>query len=323
METLRPTSSRPRIRLVPLRRGLGMGLVAVAMLAAAVNYGNNLIFFLAFMLLALMVNSIWQARRLIRPVRVSTQGPAMRAAGEPGTWVVELESPVAVPALQLATATGETDPVLVSLPVGGMTRAEITLPPAPRGYLPLPPLMLRTHYPLGLWLAERAVEPDIGQWVHPAPVEGPAPLTVEEEPESGTRATEEGDPTRLRAYQPGDPVRHIVFRHYAKTGRLVSRRPEGEPVGAEPVSIDYEQFHGSREQRLSRMTALLFRHVREGRPWRLLLPGHPPVTGSTAPGAGDSARRQALQLLARFGRQRDAEGYDAAPGWDESLWGAG
>jgi uncharacterized protein (DUF58 family) len=323
MDALDPTSSRPRIRLVPFRRGLGMGLVVVAMLAAAINYGNNLIFFLAFMLLALMVNSIWQARRLIRPVRVSTQGPAMRAAGETGTWLVELESPDAIPALQLATANGETDPVLVSLPAGGVTRAEITLPPAPRGYLPLPPLMLRTHYPLGLWQAERAIEPDIGQWVHPAPREGPAPLTAEEEPESGTHVADEGDPTRLRAYQPGDPVRHIVFRHYAKTGRLVSRRPEGEPVDTEPVSIDYEQFRGSCEQRLSRMTALLFRHVREGRPWRLLLPGHPPVAGSAGPGGGDGARRQALQLLTRFGRQRDAQGYDAAPVRDESLRGEG
>ena len=321
MEADRHASSRPRIRLIPLRRGLGMGLVAVAMLAAAINYGNNLIFFLAFMLLALMVNAIWQARRLIRPVRVSTQGPAMRAVGEPGRWVVELESPVAVPALELATATGESDPVLVSLPAGRPTRAELTLPPSPRGYLPLPPLVIRTHYPLGLWLAERGIDADVGQWVHPAPMEGPTAPTAAEEPESGTRATEEGDPTRLRAYQPGDPVRHIVFRHYAKTGRLVSRRPEGEPADTEPVVIDYERFRGSREQRLSAMTALLLRHLREGRPWQLRLPGHPPVAGSAGAAGGDSTRRQALQLLARFGRQRDALGYDAVAGWDESLWG--
>lgn len=323
MDALDPTSSRPRIRLLPLRRGLGMGLVTVAMLAAAVNYGNNLIFFLAFMLLALMVNGIWQARRLIRPVQVATQGPAMRAAGKPGRWVIELRSPLAVPSLQLATAGGETDPVVVSLPAGGVGRAELALPPAPRGYLPLPALILRTHYPLGLWLAECVVQPEIGQWIHPAPVEDPAPPTAEEEPDSGRRATEEGDPTRLRAYQPGDPVRHIVFRHYAKTGRLVSRRPEGEPADAEPVTIDYERFIGSRERRLSSMTAALFRHEREGRPWRLLLPGHPPLTGGAGSGGGDGARRLALQRLARFGRRRDAEGYDAVPEWDESLWKAG
>lgn len=313
--------SPTRVRLVPLRRGLGMGLVAVVMVGVASNYGNNLIFFLAFMLMALMVNSIWQARRLLRPVRLSTQGPTMRPAGEPGRWTVELESPVAVPALQLSTVDEETEPVLVSLAAGQVVRAELTLPPAPRGYLPLPALVLRTHYPLGLWLAERQVDPGIGQWVHPAVIEGDAAAVTEDEPESGTRATAEGDPTRLRPYQPGDPVRHIVFRHYAKTGRLVSRRPEGEQSVTEPVVIDYEQFRGSREQRLAAMTALLLRHQREGRPWRLQLPGEPPVTGTAGAAGGDGARRQALKLLARFGRRPDADGFDAVPAWDDSLWG--
>jgi len=313
--------SPARVRLVPLRRGLGMGLVAVVMVGVASNYGNNLIFFLAFMLMALMVNSIWQARRLLRPVRLSTPGPSMRAAGEPGQWTVELASSVSVPALQLSTADDETEPVLVSLEAGQVVHVELTLPPSPRGYLPLPTLVLRTHYPLGLWLAERKIEPGIGQWVHPAAIEGNASAAVEKEPESGTRVTEEGDPTRLRPYQPGDPVRHIVFRHYAKTGRLVSRRTEGEQSEAEPVVIDYERFRGPREQRLAGMTALLFRHAREGRPWRLLLPGEPPVTGATRAQGGDSARRQALKKLARFGRQPDADGYDAVPDWDASLRG--
>jgi len=298
-----------------------MGLVAVVMVGVASNYGNNLIFFLAFMLMALMVNSIWQARRLLRPVRLTTQGPSMRAAGEPGRWIVELESPLAVPALQLSTDDGETDPVPVSLDAGKVVRAELTLPPAPRGYLPLPPLVLRTHYPLGLWLVERAFPPDIGQWVHPAPLEGATSTVAVEEPEGGTRAADEGDPTRLRAYQPGDPVRHIVFRHYAKTGRLVSRRPEGEQAQAEPAVIDYERFRGGREERLSAMTALLLRYVREGRPWRLVLPAQPAVSGAAAAPGGDAARRQALRQLARYGRTTDADGFDVVPFRDDSLWG--
>ena len=301
-----------RIQVRPRRWGMGMAVVALAMLVAAINYGNNLIFLLAFLLIALMINGIWQGYRLLRHVTATTRGPAMRPAHTPGRWTVELESRLPLPSLAVQVDLPDSEPVHVSMAPGRTTRAELALPPGPRGYLPLPSLILGTHYPLGLWSVERRVELPVGQWIHPAPLEAAEPPVEQATPENGTRALDEGDPTRLRAYQPGDPVRHIVFRHYAKSGRLVTRRPEGETVATRPTILDYERFRGGREQRLSAMTYLLLRHSAEGRSWRLLLPGQPPIE---APAGGNdaSARRQALRQLARFERPRDAEGFDAVP----------
>ncbi|WP_372591453.1 DUF58 domain-containing protein [Guyparkeria sp.] len=299
-----------RIHVRPRRWGLGMAVVALAMLAAAINYGNNLIFLLAFLLIALMINGVWQGQRLLRPVTVTTQGPSMRPAHTPGRWMVDVDSRLPLPSLALRVAAPDSEPVYLSVGPGRTTRAELALPPAPRGYLPLPTLILGTHYPLGLWTVERRVELPLGQWIHPAPLETAVPPVQQEAPDNGTQALDEGDPTRLRAYQPGDPVRHIVFRHYAKSGRLVTRRPEGETVTTRPTILDYERFRGGREQRLSAMTFLLLQHSAERRPWRLVLPGQPPIE-APATGSDASARRRALQQLARFERSRDAEGFDA------------
>ena len=292
--------------------------VTAAMLVAAINYGNNLIFLLAFAMLALIVNSAWQGWRALGSLRIVPLSPDMRPAGTTGHWPLQLSSRPGLPAVGLSLDDDSVTPV--SLPPGETTTVMLALPPAPRGYLPLPEVTIISRFPLGLWEIERRAIPDIGQWLYPAPVEGhshevrPADSTT-----IGSRHEPDGDPTHLRAYQPGDPLRRIVFRHYAKTGRLVSRQTEGEAPPREPTIIDYDRYLGPRETRLSAMTARLIQLADAGEPWGIRLPGARPIS---AGGNGDEARRarrDALRQLARFGRPRDAGGFDHVPLGTEEL----
>lgn len=301
----------------PRRFGLGLLAITVAMLLAAINYGNNLIFLLAFVVIALMVNSAWQGWRLLKHLRVIGAHAPIRPAYETGELLVDLESRLDLPAVEITCLDGpsthsfgkESETKAVVLNPGHTTRVAVSLDPAPRGYLPLPDILLSTHYPLGLWTIRQRVSLPAGQWLHPAPVEGRHWPHEARQSDSGGSIQTDGDPTRLRAYQPGDPFRHIVFRHFAKTGKLVSRTPEGVPATVRPAVIDYDDFQGTREQRLSAITALLLEHVAHGRPWQLILPGEPPI--ESWPGSDQrQARRRALQRLARFGRLVDADGFD-------------
>lgn len=299
------------LRIRPRRFGLGVLAVTVAMLLAAINYGNNLIFLLAFVMLALMINSAWQGWRALASVQIQALPPSMRSANTRGELTVNLVSRPGLPALQLSLG-GNLPAVTTILSPRERTSTQINLPAAPRGYLPLPAVTLRTGYPLGLWRVERHYRPGIGQWLHPAPVEGPrqdaSPGHVSD---SGSHDATAGDPTRLRDYQPGDPLRGIVFRHYAKTGRLVSRQAESEPHPVEPTVINYDHYLGSRETRLSAMTQRLLALSQANEPWTLCLPDHPPVGATGVDDAGQL--RQALRLLARAGRLRDADGFDLLP----------
>jgi len=306
-QTLSPLQIRPR------RFGLGLAIITVAMLLAAINYGNNLIFLIAFMMIALMINSAWQGWRALSAVRVRVIPPGMRAAGEAGTVSIEFTSHATVPPLRVDAGLEETvEHTALSPP--GSTIASMTLPGEPRGYLPLPEITLETPYPLGLWTVRRRFSPGIGQWVHPAPIEGIDQGQRTESDDPGDQASLEGDPTRLRSYHPGDPIRHVVFRHYAKTGQLLTRHPEADSERPDPELVDYEAFVGPRETRLSAMTERLMDLKRAQRPWVLRLPGEDDLDASAT--TNPAQRYQtALQRLARFGRQRDDQGFDhVAPG---------
>jgi hypothetical protein len=78
-----PVSSSLQIR--PRRFALGLAVITGAMLLAAINYGNNLIFLIAFMMIALMVNSAWQGWRALSAVTARVIPPEMRPAGTPGS----------------------------------------------------------------------------------------------------------------------------------------------------------------------------------------------------------------------------------------------
>ena len=311
------TLTKARIR--PRRFGLGVGAVTAAMLLAAINYGNNLIFLLAFAMVALILNSAWQGWRALKAVRIQPLPPAMRPAGSLGEWPLRLVSRPGLPAVEVGIE-GEAAAVAVTLPADEPVTVMLDLPPAPRGYLPLPEVTLATRFPLGLWVIERRLAPATGQWVYPAPIEGPSHENrPEADSDTGSRPDPGGDPTHLRAYQPGDPMRRIVFRHYAKTGRLVSRQTEGEPRPVEPTIIDYDRYRGDRETRLSAMTDRLLSLAEAGEPWTLRLPGSPAVSASGTERETGQARQRALRLLARFGRSRDPDGFDHVPPGTEEL----
>ncbi|HER35228.1 MAG: DUF58 domain-containing protein [Halothiobacillaceae bacterium] len=291
--------------------------ITVAMLVAAINYGNNLIFLFAFATLALIVNSAWQGWRALGSLRIEPLPPAMRPAGSAGDWPLRLSGRPAGPGLPAVGLSIDDSTVELSLPPGDERTAWLTLPPAPRGYLAMPTVRVFSRFPLGLWEIEYRLVPQVGQWLHPAPLEGMNPSDPVEESSTNGQLCGDGDPTHLRAYQPGDPLRRIVFRHYAKTGRLVSRHTEAVAATEKPTIIDYERYRGDREIRLSAMTARLIERADAGRPWALHLPGNPTITSDGGPTA-QRAYRQALCELARFGRPRDAAGFDRLPSIHEA-----
>lgn len=304
-----PLPSSLQIR--PRRFALGLAVITAAMLLAAINYGNNLIFLIAFMMIALMINSAWQGWRALSAVTARVMPPEMRPAGAPGSFAIELGTPNrALPPLVVDAGTDRVEPT--SATAGNRTTLSLDLPGEPRGYLPLPEITLETPYPLGLWRISRRLSPAIGQWVYPSPEPGEQRGERHSNEASGTQPAMEGDPTRLRGYHPGDPIRHVVFRHYAKSGQLLTRHPESDEEQPDPERIDYAAFVGPREVRLSAMTERLMELERVRRPWVLLLPGKEAIRADSSTNRA-GRYRAALQQLARFERPRDPQGFDHVP----------
>lgn len=290
------TSSK--IRLRPNKIGFGFIALSIAMLLAAINYGNNLVFFISFLLLALMGNSAWQTRRYLKSCAIAPLTPPPRFEGEKGIWPVQIESRLNNPSI-LAQA-GHAEPLTLNLTAGQRVRIELPLTPMPRGRHTTPAVILSTRYPIGLWTAQtHCPSTPHWEWVYPKPL-GEAPLPTNVQPAHAKDADvslQSGDDQfdHLRAYAPGDALSRIAFKHYARSGQLVTQHWQSSETKHDEIILDYNQLTGSTEVRLQQLARWVLSLGADHRPFTLKLPGE-----ADRHGAGSSHVTRCLEALTLF-----------------------
>jgi len=285
-----------RISLKPTRLALMFALLFLVMLGAAINYGNNLSFVVAFTLIGIGINAAWQTRRQLTDLTLTTQPPAPRHAGEPGQLKLTLRAiDRPRPGLYLAA---DDNPIALALEAEQETPVSLSLRPRKRGRHQLPPIELETSHPLGLWQARLEIIPTDPQWVYPRPAgDQPLPPPIEEGADTNLHRPGDEDFHSLRDYQPGDPLARIAFKRSAiRDGKLLTKTFMGQPGGGQVLDLNYQHAEGDPEQRLSQLTRWLLQAEQTGQPWQLTLPGQVPDLTSLAP----TARRRALEKLALY-----------------------
>ncbi|MHB8920000.1 MAG: DUF58 domain-containing protein [Halothiobacillus sp.] len=284
--------------LKPNKIGVGFIILAIAMLLAAINYGNNLVFFISFLLIALMGNSAWQTHRQLKGCDIAVRSIAARYAPRPGSWAIKLDSKLQNPAITLCTEGAE--PLVLAVSAGKSILVNLPLPALPRGRHPAPTIILSTHYPIGLWTAEKCWNfPTHPQWVYPEP-RGDAPLphsvhpTGKAEPQAALFGGDEYF-DHLRAYVAGDNLSRIAFKHFAKTGQLVTQHWENEHRNSGEIRIDFNELSGNLEEKLQQITQWILWLSAKQTPFTLLLPGQAEMSGTDA-----THQKNCLEALASF-----------------------
>ena len=291
--------NKGRIHLRPKRLGAGFLLLCVLMLLAAINYGNNLVYLTSFLLFSLLVNSGWQTRRQLDRIEMRALPPRPRHAGQTGTLPLTLHADSDRPGMRIALHQMPTDPPDGSLRefamVAGLPhKTTLALPRAPRGHHLLPALVLSTDYPLGLWEARRIDQPLAQAWVYPRSAgDQPLPSPDAAGNTARSRRTGEDELNDLRRYVPGDPLSHLAFKHFARTGELVTKRFAGQSGDQGSVTLDFDQLSGDPEARLAQLTQWVGQLDFADRPFALVLPDQ-----RLASGQGARHCRLALEALA-------------------------
>ena len=75
-------ATTPRLRLRPTASGVVSFLLALVILAAALNTGNNLLYLLTGLIVAALPVSLWLSRRSLRALRAELLLPGEVTAGE-------------------------------------------------------------------------------------------------------------------------------------------------------------------------------------------------------------------------------------------------
>lgn len=292
-EPLPVTLDRHRIYVLPTGFGLFFGVLLAVMLVGALNYNNNPALLLALVLASTALASALHAHLQLSGLCLQALSAEPVAAGTPMRLRLALARDDRRPRRGLLLEHDAAS-AHANLQLEQQVETDLWLPTQQRGWLPLQRIRLSTTQPLGLVRAWSWIWPATPLLVYPAPERNAPPLPDAGDASARPRPDPLGDDLhQLRRYRQGDARRNIAWKHSAGRAGLLVR--EHERATGTDVVLDWHALARlPHEQRIARLARWVDEAEREGRRYRLLLPGQP----AFGPALGDAHRHRCLRALA-------------------------
>jgi uncharacterized protein (DUF58 family) len=294
-EALPAEFDRRRIYVLPTRFGLFFGVLLLVMLAGALNYNNNPALLLGLLLAGAGLASLVAAQLQVAGLRITAVDAPPVPAGTPLQVRVHAQAPGTRVrrGLRVEDESAPDRAAVLNLDEGD-GQAQLAFDTRRRGWFDLPRLRISTTRPLGLARVWAFVWPEEPLLVYPAPEANGPPLPEGAGELAQTRLHPSGDDVHhLRPYRAGDARRAIAWKHSARRDTLLVREYE-QPLGTEVV-LDWQRAGPLPvESRIARLARWIDEAERDGRRYRLVLPGHPDF----GPDHGTEHRHACLRALA-------------------------
>jgi uncharacterized protein (DUF58 family) len=220
-------------------------LFSLAVGAAAINTGNNLLYLILGLLLGLIVVSGFLSDSGLWGLGIAFHLQGTAYAGEPAGFELELEKTWFPSVMTWITAFwndgGETAALAPWVPAHGRARLLLTMTPRRRGRLQLTRMRYASRFPFGLF-EKFHTEHRREEWiVYPArvPVDAAALQTMQAGDQTpNARRAGNGDlPYLLRDYREGDSLRRIQWKISAKRGQWTVQDMEAESVVSDWLTV--------------------------------------------------------------------------------------
>ncbi|MGE5189735.1 MAG: DUF58 domain-containing protein [Gemmatimonadota bacterium] len=253
-------------------------LITVAVGAAAINTGNNMLYLALSMNLSLVILSGVLSEWCLRGLSVRVRHAAEAFASRDSLLAVTCASGARrFPSLNVScTLSIDGSPCAVrfpEVPAGGSVTRVVPWRPARRGAVSGASGAVSTLFPFSLFEKSADIAGDVRLVVYPRPAEEDRPATSDGD--AGDAIASAGRPgpaiRGVRAHLPADPVRDIHWKASARLGRLMVKERERESVPVAELRLEVPAPPPDFERALSRTCARVLRCEREGRPYRLLL----------------------------------------------------
>jgi uncharacterized protein (DUF58 family) len=298
---------RLRFRLRPTGLWLLFGPILACMWLAAINYSNNLVYGVLYLIGSLTFVSLFHTWRNLSALEVDDIRIHSAFAGDDIRVELHLRNPTPRRIYGLFFARlerGSRCAIPLPMPAGGVLRLDandtravnLFFPAAPRGRYRMDSILIRSSYPFGLVYASYRLRQSSDHFVYPAP-RGDTQLP--ELHSSGEHGIPVGpkpgdDFAGVRAYSPGESLRHVDWKAYAR----------GRPLSVKQFTggDDHELLLDAAtltslplEDRLSQLALWIVTAEKEDIPYSL----H--VGNATLPlGLGADQARRGLEILAEI-----------------------
>jgi uncharacterized protein (DUF58 family) len=298
-------------RLRPTALWLIFGPVLGCMWLAAVNYSNNLVYAILFLIGALSFVSIFHTWKNLASLRVEHIRIQPAFAGEEVRMEIYLRNPArhtiyGIFFARLGEETGlsrRPTPLRtpgsdgVRIAAGDSYSAEVVFPAERRGMYRFESLLVRTSYPFGLFWASFRVPLNAEYYIYPQTKGSAHWPGLHPGGEQGSPASQmPGDDfSGVRAYMPGESLRHVDWKAFAR-GRPLSVKQFTGGSGYELWLDAAEMSRMPLELRLSQLALWIVNAEKAEIPYALKL------GRTTLPlGLGLAQSRRALEALAVAG----------------------
>lgn len=263
-----------RLYILPTRQGWLLFAVLTVMLIGSVNYNNNPGLVFTFLLGSMAIVSAIHTHKNLVGTTLLSISPQPVFAGDPLSVAVSLHS-VGGRVLNLRVGFSGEESLPVNLPDERVQTVFPTIQTVSRGEHRLPPIIVSTEFPLGIFRAWYKFVSEDRFLVYPAPVSCPFSSSVDfigMEEDGDIPSSGVDDFKELKSYAPGDPLQRISWKAYSRGRGLYTKIFQGY-TGASLV-LDWQDVYGDdAEARLSCLCDLVLKAHNMNHVYGLKLPG--------------------------------------------------
>lgn len=270
------------------RDGILYGVLIVLTFIAGINYANNLVLSLCFLVSALLAMSFYLAFKQLHGLKIELlSDDDVGQVNQPFILRLRLHQPKASPRFLRIEIAEQTLYIMMK----DVTQdIQISLHPEARGRYILPRCRIMATYPFGLVRAWTYLYFQHQVWIAPHAVQ------MQRESKLSHRHQQQSleEFHDLRNYVDGDSLQRVSWKHVARDQGWFVKRFEQEP-NVQIQIIEYAKMPSAmHEVRLSMMMALVEQCEQEKRAYGMLLPKAELVVGS-----GIRQYQQAKKFLAQ------------------------
>jgi len=275
-------------------------LATLVLFIMAANYSNNLLLFIALVLLAILLNTTWFTWLNIRKLAVNTLQLEPIFAQHKANIKVQVSNDQGklAPGVSLSlTDKAFTNSSATQLPLTKeqVICASIAMKPLTRGCFKINNLQLSCDYPLGLWCWKKRIPSEAKLWVYPAP-KGKQSIPKPKAKQGTYLKREQGDFSHVRTYQRGDSMNHIAWKQMARTGIVMTKEFDGGEGLRQTILSLQDAKHGDIETRLSQLCRWIVDCHQKQLKYSLELPKQ-----TIAAAQGEAHKELCLKALAQYG----------------------
>lgn len=287
-------------RLHFTRFGATWLLATLVLFIMAANYSNNLLLFIALVLLALLVNTTWITWLNIRQLTINSLQLEPIFAQHKASIKVQVSNGKGklTPSVSLSLTDkvfSNTPATQLPLTTEKFIRASIAIKPLTRGCFEVSNLQLSCDYPLGLWRWQKNISSEAKLWVYPTP-KGRQALPKPKAKQGTYLKREQGDFSHVRTYQRGDSMNHIAWKQMARTGEVMTKEFDGGEGLRQTILTLQDTKQGDIEARLSQLCRWIMDCHQKQLKYALELPNQ-----TIAAAQGEAHKEVCLQTLAQYG----------------------